>query len=316
MKIREVASPDKTVTSNLNVPRDRLGKFASSFSFKASNTNNKSLQNNTLPSPPGSPFRNTNASQNITLSNIIRQRKLDHADVPIAITANNADIIFQDDIITYELYGKFYKANLLKADEKQVTRYKVHVFDRIRYGNPEVPLPPPGKRDDFLRKHQRLEMRTYDGLGDMTDHLLRLPNFLQYLLVDAESSGQDYINENDEEEKKDKKNIKIKNLLKTNKKSYNEDDEDSVDEELKQSKEYKRRAAIAAVSREETSVIRSPVRLPQEKIFEAVMGIPEDDLKIDMENAFKKIESEEDKANRFDFVRDEVYVAEDNERTW
>jgi Ran GTPase-activating protein (RanGAP) involved in mRNA processing and transport len=326
MKIREVvSSPDKTMVGNNGgspafksslLPPDRLGGFADTSSPS---------------SPPDSPFRNVHASNNITVSNIVRQRKLDHADVPIAVTANNADIIFQDDIITYELNGKFLRTNLLKPDN-QISRFKVHVFDRLRYGNPEVSLPDIDRRDKYLKRQQQLELRTYDGLGNMTDHLLRVPIFLQYLLVDAESSGQDRDDDDDDDDddmgdgkeghNKDKKvktkMMKTQPAAKVAKKviSTNAERGSKNETEEKETGEAKRAAAIEAVNREENIIIRSPVKLSQEEIFKAVIAMSDAELRDEMNAAFIAAESEEDHANRYSFVRDEIYGVMDSEDSW
>lgn len=299
-KVRQIASPGRIK----QVPTNTRGSSSSSLLPDLAATHHA-----------------VSTTPQLALSNVVRQRKLDHGDIPLGLTAANPDAIFQDDILTYEVEGKFHKAHLNKPGTL-VSRYKVHVFDRLRYGNPpdttfQFSHPAPRHHDptsstaETVIPVETYAQREYDGLGHTADHLLRLPKFLHPVLrkFSNEMPGKEGApNLNGK-----RKSTKKEDVAVVDKDDNGEDSRITMAEVDKKKKQDLRTAAIDAVKKSVTDAIKSPLQLTQRQIFDAVMAISERDLQKKMDEAFHDHETEEEAANRMEFVRDEMYAVQDDE---
>lgn len=85
----------------------------------------------------------------------IRKRKVDNTTTPQDVQDEDEDLIFNDNIVTYEIDGKRYRNNVTK--NPSITKIKVAVFNEIRYGDPDK--------------------------GTSQDHILPIPSFIQKRIV-------------------------------------------------------------------------------------------------------------------------------------
>lgn len=79
----------------------------------------------------------------------IRKRRIDPRATAVEVADEDEDQVFEDHIVTYEINLKKRRVNIKHHPE--ISKYKVMIFDRIRYGDPDN--------------------------GSHRDHLLQLPDF-------------------------------------------------------------------------------------------------------------------------------------------